>query len=181
MVGTALRIVFQNPWYVFVASLIGVAVASTTLLWHNFPLLMRVWTDDATSGWYTVTLGWNLLRGAVTSVGWVTVLLVCVLSVLLGMVFSMTVYAWREKRIRGSWGQLSAATGGGVFAALLGIGCAVCGPLLLASIVTLVGATGFLLILPLHGLEFGFVAIFLLLYALYTVSKVVVSTNTCAS
>lgn len=181
MVGTALRIVFQNPWYVFLASFIGVTVASTTLLWHNTPLLTRVWMDDTTSWWYAWTLGWNLLRGTVVSVGWATVLLVFVLSTILGIVVTMTGYAWRKKRIRGSWGRLSATTGGGVFAALLGIGCAVCGPLLLASVVTLIGATGFLFALPLHGLEFGFVAVLLLLYALYLVSKVVVSTNTCAS
>ena len=53
----------------------------------------------------------------------------------------------------------------GTVVALIGIGCASCGTAVLFSVLSLVGAGGLVLWLPLHGQEFSIVGIIGLLYA----------------
>jgi amino acid transporter len=55
--------------------------------------------------------------------------------------------------------------------ALLGVGCAACGGVLLSSILNIAGATTLLVALPYGGSEFLVLAIALLLYSVTSISK----------
>lgn len=172
--------VFRRPLYVVVSSLLIVTLSVTILLWSNTSLLWSFWANESISSGQTLALAWQLLLGAPDNMGGLAVGLILVNSTLLGIITSMTWYAWQIKKRQGISKSLVGATGGGVLAALLGIGCIACGPLLLGSIFALVGAGGILLLLPLHGAELGVIAFFLLLYALYSVQKVIAAPAVCA-
>lgn len=172
--------VFRQTFYLIVSVLVAISMAAVTLLWANIPLLIDMLSTDSTSLVFTLSFAGKLLWGAPQSMGGLAVTLVLLNSILLGMIVSMTWYAWQIKKRQGISKSLVGATGGGVLAALLGIGCIACGPLLLGSIFALVGAGGVLLLLPLHGAELGVVAFFLLLYALYSVQKVIAAPLVCA-
>lgn len=53
----------------------------------------------------------------------------------------------------------------------VGIGCASCGSVILASVLSLVGAGGVVFLLPLHGVEFNLLAIALLSYSAWRLAK----------
>jgi hypothetical protein len=69
---------------------------------------------------------------------------------------------------------LSAKTSGGsvvgVILGILGAGCAACGTVLLAGILSLFGATGLLTLLPLDGLEFSLLAGIALVLSTYWIA-----------
>ena len=70
---------------------------------------------------------------------------------------------------------------GGTAAAILGIGCATCGTAILFGMLGMVGGTGLIAWLPLHGEEFGIFGVLVLGYsAWYTLGKLA-SPNVCAS
>jgi hypothetical protein len=60
----------------------------------------------------------------------------------------------------------------GGLVAIIGIGCAACGATLLLSFLGLFSLTGLLLVLPLHGVEIGFLGIGILLYTSHRLIKV---------
>ncbi len=53
----------------------------------------------------------------------------------------------------------------GLIATILGIGCAACGSAVLYSVLSIVGASGLILVLPLHGSEIALIGLLLLGYS----------------
>lgn len=179
MVRGALVRVFTNFWYSVSAVVLALLIAVVTLLWANFDLLVLVWQSELTSLEFKFSLTGQLLLGATASMGVYAVTVIITTAVLIGIVASMSWYAWQSKQ-SGRELQLSfTSSGAGLFAALLGIGCVACGPLLVTSLLALVGGAGLLLVLPLHGAEFGLLALLLLLYAIYTLAKVITAPAIC--
>lgn len=89
-----------------------------------------------------------------------------VTALLLGLNVALLIYYVRL--MRGGKRSVFVVSGlsiGGLVSAVFGIGCAVCGSIILTSVLGLVGASGLLLLLPYGGEEFSFLAIGLLLYA----------------
>lgn len=179
MVRLALCRVFRNQWYTIVSLLVAISIAGSTLLWANADLLLTVWSSDMTSGVFKLSLTWQLLLGSPASMGKMAVVVIGVTSALIGVVVSMGWYAWRSKRTGSELRTSFTSSGVGMFAALLGIGCIACGPLLVTSLLALVGGAGLLLVLPLHGAEFGYLALLLLGYAIYTLAKVITAPAIC--
>ncbi len=179
MMYRALLLVLKRPRYIIPGIVTAAIIAAVTLLWPNLTLLRQVWFGDTTTWSYAGTMTWRLLIGSGESMGVLAVTLILITAGLLGLIVSMTWYVWREKRQVRSWRGLGVSTGGGMLAALLGVGCAVCGPLLLGSILALFGAAGLLLLLPLHGAELSIIAIALLVYAWYALARIITAPNTC--
>lgn len=173
MLARALATVFLRPWYSSGALLTAAAIYTTAVLTPNLALLARFVSEPLAE----LKLVSTLLLASPASHGWVSAASLMVTSLLCGMVASMLVYAWRHQPRR-SWGAWS-ASGGGALAALFGIGCLACGPLLLGSLLALIGASGLLLALPLHGAEFSLLAIALLGYAIYALGKVIGGPRVC--
>lgn len=180
MVLRALGTVFCRGWYIVATGVISIGITVVTFLWPNFALLTTVWSSDITSVAFKVALTQQLLVGSLASMGLAAVIVVSITALLIGMVTSMGWYAWQSKQATRELRTSFTSTGFGLFAALLGIGCIACGPLLVTSLLALVGGAGLLLVLPLHGAELGYIAIVLLLFALYTLAKVVTAPAICA-
>lgn len=175
---SALGEVFSKLRYWFLSVFVSLSVIIIVLLWDNLTLLRYSWSVGSVESLFW--LWWGLLAGTPHSMGWMAVVTILITGGLLGMITSMTIYAWRKKRTEGSWHRLFASTGGGALAAVLGIGCIACGPLLVGTILAAFGAAGLLLLLPFHGAELGIIAIVLLLYSTYTVSQIITAPATCA-
>jgi len=61
----------------------------------------------------------------------------------------------------------------------LGLGCSACGSLILSSLIGLTATTAVIDWLPLEGLEFGLLGIFILLLAIYLTAYKISAPNDC--
>jgi len=172
--------VFSHLGYIASSVFLAVAITVVTLLWPNQGLLFTVWGSELTTLSFKFSLTLHVVAGAWSSMGALTVVVIVLTASLIGLVASMAWYAWRAKQLSHEIGpSFTIATGTGIFAALLGIGCVACGPLLVTAILALVGGAGLLVILPLHGTEFGLLALGLLGYAVYVLAKVIAAPAVC--
>lgn len=87
-------------------------------------------------------------------------------SLLTGVVLALTVYRIQELTSVERNPAAGASTGIGIFAAVLGGGCAGCGPALLAGVFG-AGVAGGITVLPLGGTEIVGGSVFLLLLSIY--------------
>lgn len=62
-------------------------------------------------------------------------------------------------------------SGLGLILALLGVGCVACGAALLSAVLSFLGFSTVLAVLPYHGVEIGYLGLIVLLIATYTLSK----------
>ncbi len=103
-----------------------------------------------------------------------------VMSLLFGLNISLLVFYIRMMRGSGTVvrtvGTLSV---GGLISGFFGIGCAVCGSVILTSLLSLIGAVGLLAFLPLGGEEFSFLSLGLLAYALIVLVRRIDAGRVC--
>jgi hypothetical protein len=164
LVGRTVRLVLSLPLYAVLA--IGYAVLGLSLFVfsRNLALLQQVvlgsnlpWGSRATvivELYPFVGTAYTALQGAV----------LVLTAVLIGINMAVATYHVREHRL--SVGQGSGSFGG-IVLGTLGAGCAACGSAVLAGLLSVAGASGLLLALPLDGLEFSVLAVFVLLLSLY--------------
>jgi hypothetical protein len=103
------------------------------------------------------------------------------MSLLFGLNVSLLVFYMRM--MRGSGGvveQVGALSLSGLISGFFGIGCAVCGSVILTSLLSLVGAAGLLAFLPLGGEEFSWLSLGLLMYALVVLVRRIERGRVCA-
>jgi len=99
-----------------------------------------------------------------------------VLLVLISLLFALNLvllvfYIRKIKSILKGNRRIHAVGIGGLVSGLLGIGCAACGSVVLTSILSSIGASGLLLLLPLHGSEFGILGVLLLCMSIYVLVR----------
>ncbi|MEK7094025.1 MAG: hypothetical protein AAB903_01645, partial [Patescibacteria group bacterium] len=69
----------------------------------------------------------------------------------------------------------------GIASGALGMGCAACGSFLLTSGLSLVGASGILVFLPLAGAEFGILGVILISISIYLTAEQIQNPAICLS
>lgn len=160
--------VLTRPAYAILAVVIFGAVILVSLWLPNKDLLGYV----LASGNLNVVEKIGFLIKLV--VGWQSIfdrfsgLLLLLLAALAGINFTLLVY-YLKQRIKT---DRSAGLGFiGTLVGLLGIGCASCGSVILSSVFGLAAASGFLGILPWHGLEFALIGIALLLLSIVLLAR----------
>lgn len=67
----------------------------------------------------------------------------------------------------------------GITSGIIGVGCAACGSFLLTSILSFIGAGSLLVLLPLHGSEFGILGMLLLIFAVFRTAKQIENPLVC--
>lgn len=181
MLITALQTVYVQKCYLFLSAIFWFLIVVGSLLWTNTALVQSVLLDQNVSGAFKLNFIWSLLIGAPVSMGWFTFTLLLITTLLLSVVVSMGVYVYRHRRHLAHQGKaLAVTTSGGVLATFFGVGCAACGSLLLGGLLAALGGSGFLLLLPLHGGEFGIVAVVLLVFAIYSLAKIITTPAVCS-
>lgn len=160
-----LRRVFRHGRYVLVAIGVALTAFSVALLLPQWDTLGHVW-GSRTADLKTKLSFFLSLYGTIESNFSIfsrSVLLVTVTLLGINMALLIFYIRRRQETTGGKTAQLASI--GGVVSAALGIGCAACGSVILTTILGLSGAGGLLLLLPLHGAEFGLLGILLLLFS----------------
>jgi hypothetical protein len=112
-------------------------------------------------------------------------LLAAMVSVVISLLFGLNValLIFYVRMMRGNGGiirTVSSLSLSGLVSGFFGIGCSVCGSVILTSLLSLIGASGLLLFLPLHGEEFSFIAVGLLGYALFVLLRRIETGKVCS-
>ena len=178
MVFQALQKVFQKPIYVLFALTISFLVFAFAVWLPNIPLIISVMGHSGISLSQKFNFPISLLSSITTNFTLLSASYTIALAVLFGINLAMIVY-YLKRRVA-EIKQSGITTGFfGIMSGILGIGCAACGSVILTSILTLFGASGVLISLPLRGGEFGILGVVLLLFAIYTISKQIQNPAVC--
>lgn len=158
------RLVLGVPAYAAFAVAAGVAGLSLFVLSQNLPLVGDVVVGGSLPVGNRLAVLAGLYPFVGTSFGVAAGVGVLVVSSLLGVDLAMVAYHVREHGLSLQSGGGSAV---GAFLGLLGAGCAACGPAVLTGLLSLVGATGALTLMPLEGLELTALAAVALLLSMF--------------
>lgn len=167
LMARTVRLVLSIPWYAALAILAAAAGLTAISFSQNpdlawFALTGPLAADDRV----TILLELYPFFGTVfpPAVGAVLV----AISVLVGLDVALVAYHFARHGI-----DLQ-SSGSGVLGAVLGVlgaGCAACGTVLLAGLLSLVGGSGVLLLLPLDGLEFALLATVPLVLSVFWIAE----------
>lgn len=161
------RLVLGGPVYAVIA---GVASALTLTLFvvsQNLQIVLDLVVGGPLPLENRLTILAELYPFIGTSFGLGAGVMLILTSVLVGVNVALAVYQLRSS-------GLEVETGSGVGAVILGTlgaGCAACGSAVLAGLLSLVGATSALTLLPLDGLEFAFLALVAVLLSVHWLSR----------
>lgn len=172
MIITTLQRVLLRPYYALLFVLIAFT-SFTFIVWlPNLTLIEQVVLSLQIPLLQKLTLLLSLYSAITTNFNALSLTFAIVLAILFGLNISLFVYYLRRVQSLGtSRFHFHLSSVGGFVSGLLGIGCAACGSIVLTAFLTSVGAGGLLLLLPLHGSEFGILGSGLLLWSSYTLIK----------
>jgi hypothetical protein len=142
----------------------------------RLPLLGFVLSDADFGVWLKLRSALDVIASGVVLFGTWGGLVAAVIAALFGWNMMLTTHYVRKAA------TLRRTMGASLFGALigvLGVGCAACGSVLLASLLGGVGALAVIGALPLQGLEFGFLGAAVLLASLHFTSKKIADPDAC--
>jgi len=164
LVGRTLRLVLGIPAYAVFGAVIAVATLTLFVVSQNLALVGDAVVGGALPLENRVAILLELypFLGTIYAPAVGTVLLV--VSTLMGANLALAMYHVREHglSVEGSGGSAV-----GLLFGALGAGCAACGSAVLAGLLSIVGATGVLTLLPLEGLEFSLLAVAMLCLSMF--------------
>jgi hypothetical protein len=158
------RLVLSIPVYAVLASVVAVVALTLFVGSQNVTLVGDLVVGGTLPLDSRLTILFELYPFVGTDYTLANGSLLVLASVLIGVNVAMATYHFREHGIGLQEGSGSIA---GVLLATLGAGCAACGSAVLVGLLSLVGATVSLTVLPLHGLEFVLLALGAVLLSIY--------------
>lgn len=158
------RLVLTIPRYAVLSIGFGSVGLSVFVLSRNLQLVSQVVLGGSLPLDARLRVLLELYPGVGTAYTGVQSIVLVATAVLIGVNLAVVTYHFREHRV-----SLTSGSGsiGGVVLGTLGAGCAACGGAVLAGLLSILGASGALLLLPLDGLEFTLVAMVVLVLSLY--------------
>ncbi len=177
--GTVARasvIAFSDAWPLSAGIVALVAVFSTAVILPNMLMLRAVFSLEA----FGTAEKWNIARNlpsyflsGYTLGNQVLIILLAVLTAVnVALFVSYLRHRLRSERLAGT-GVL------GMLLGFLGIGCASCGSVILATVFGMSATLGFLGILPLQGAEFGALGTLLLIFSIFSLAAKITGADTC--
>jgi hypothetical protein len=168
------KIVFGKMKYLFLALLVAVLFYLLNVLIADYLIIFGLYDSLGFLG--TLKLFFNLALGFGRVIATHSFISLVVVSVLLGMFVSIISYKVRIQAKKDASRKTGVFGSIGVFLAVLAPGCAACGVGLLA----LFGLGGILItFLPFDGLELSILAIIIMIFVLWKVSKDLLECNSC--
>lgn len=178
IVRQSLRQIFGDYRYVIVAATTACLAFALSVWLRNISLLGMAFTSPLFSVNDRLLLLFRLLGGIATAGTLLVAMMTIVVALLFGVNLALLVYYFVQRKSLPDVKE-SATTVGGVIAAVFGIGCSACGTLVLSAILSSVGATGLLALLPLGGGEFLLVSIALLTASIYWIARSIQTSAVC--
>lgn len=174
----ASREAFAQPAYLALAAVIALTVFAAFLWIPNFRLIGAVFdTPNVTPNTKLALLG-SLLTGITTNFDALAGFYTVAIPLLFGVDIAMIAYFLKQKRASLPHGEIAASLGGAA-SAVVAAGCAACGSFLLVTILSFLGASGALALLPLKGGELGLLSIALLILSIYLIARKIVAPIIC--
>lgn len=178
MASEALRSVFRNSSYLLLALCVSALVFLFAVWFSNLELIAEVLSSPSIPLLYKISIPLSLLGSITTNFTAFSGAYTIIIALLFGIYVAMFTYFLR-KRIK-EVGGTGVATGFfGMISGVLGIGCAACGSFLLTSVLSALGATGALAVLPFDGKEFAILGIILLLESIKITAKQITDPLVC--
>lgn len=174
----AAKEVFVRPAYLGLAAAIALAAFVATLWAPNYKLIGTVFATPNVALDTKLQLLASLLGGIATNFGALAAISAAAIPVLFGADIAMIAYFLRQKRARLPRGEIAAGVGGAASGAVAA-GCAACGSFLLAAMLSFLGASGALALLPLKGGELGLLSIALLLLSIFLIARKIAAPAVC--
>lgn len=170
----ALKRVFSSKLYITQSIATFTLVLSFSVFVPNLGLVRKVLGSSSLTIFRKSKFVVSLFGGLQSSLRPFAAFTIVGVAFLFAINLAMLVYVIQRnrkssQRLRGGKSIFSSV--GGVIAGVFGVGCAVCGSLIITPILTFFGAAGFLSILPFRGSEFGLVAMVLILFSMYLLAK----------
>lgn len=146
---------FKNPLNVALASALSLSVFILTASAGSYGLLGHVLRNAGLSLFAKVTLMFQILSTPFYNLLSSETFFLLAVSVLIGINITLAIFYIRLRRSTPS-ASGTIGTIGGLVAALLGVGCAACGSLILTSVAVSLGGLSLLAALPFGGAEIGY-------------------------
>jgi len=161
---TALQVLIRKPMYVVLTSILAIFLFVIYIVLNNFPVFASI----AAVSLDPVIL-WKVFANQVTMIwgiaGPVNILAVAFVSLLAGLNLSLIILRTRTTKV--FIGRTNVLGFFGIFGGAFGAACSACN----TALIGLLGVSGGLAVFPLKGLEFSLLALVLLIFSLYYVSK----------
>ena len=155
--------VFRHGRSAIVAFAVTVIVLLFIAFLPNLGVIGRVLATENASLGSRLEFVLQLSLSPLSSMSPLSLTLAAGAAVLIGVNTALLLYYVRCRQVKSRDRAAQAAGLGGMVSAVLGIGCAACGSAVLTVVAGVVGATGLIAVLPLHGAEFGVLGVGLLL------------------
>lgn len=172
-----LFVVFSKKRYVLAALTITTLVFLAITLAPNSSFIRVVLESSSMTLGSKISLIGALLTSSFSVFPFFSTTTALLTAILFSVNISMSIFVFRRQveRVRGH-GTMGIA---GLLSALLGIGCASCGPLLIAGLLPFLGLGSFLPLLPFKGHEFEILGILILIFSVTLLSKEAVKPAVC--
>jgi hypothetical protein len=177
----ALYRVFSLPTYLGVSGGVTLMAISLIAFVPNWTLMGDFLTSAEATLQQKILFIFQLYLNLDTHMYPAAVVTTVIISILLGINSALLVYYIRFRRQSGRNKVGHAAGVLGLVAGVFGIGCAACGSLIIASLLSVVGAAGLLATLPFGGGEFSAVGIVLLGYSIIALTQRIADPLVCPS
>lgn len=173
MIRQALMCVFKEWTYILIAVVVALVVFVFATWLPNLGLIWKITVSHSVPLLDKAKILASLVGSIQTNFTVFSALYTIAIAVLFGLNAAMvTYYVKLRKRQSRQMGQADAAAGlGGLASGFFGIGCAACGTFVLAPILSFVGATGLIALLPFDGQEFGVFGVGMLGFSIFLAAK----------
>ncbi len=155
--------IFSKPRYSFFALCISGIIIIGMILLQNIPFIKTIIHSPSFSFVAKIRILFDSLRAFNTNLTHVSQFFHIVISLLIGVHITSIIYYYRTRR---KFGANVGVGFIGVLSGILGIGCSVCGSVVLSSLIGLSATTVIVTTLPLHGIEFSLAAIIMLVWSI---------------
>ncbi len=173
-------LVYRKPSYLVLALMVAFLTLTVAVLVPNWMLVWFGLSIEGIGFSAGFSFVWSIYGSLLTNFTPLSATVTVAMSLLFGLNVSLLVFYIRM--MRGNGGAITRVGSlslGGLISGFFGIGCAVCGSVILTSLLSLFGAASLLVWLPLHGEEFSFLALVMLSYALVVVLRRINAGRVC--
>lgn len=178
MIKNAFTEVFENKSYLFLAGAAALAVFAFAVWLPNMRLLFSLATDSAVPISAKFSFPIRLLQAITTNFTVLSASYTIAIALLAGINAALIAYCVKRQKQRLSKAGVTAGTFG-ILSGVLGMGCAACGSLILASVLGTAGGAGIIALLPFKGGEFGALGVILLASSIFSVARRIAAPPVC--
>ncbi len=170
--------IFRKFKYSALWLIVTVVVFSIAVWWQNLSVIFNVIKSPHIPLISKISIPLSFLGSISTNFTLEAEIYVILISILFGLSVAITVY-YLDRRFREIKNHGITLGLIGIIASLFSLGCAACGPLLITTLLSLVGASSILAFLPLKGQEFGIIGVILLVLSIYLTVKQIEDPTVC--